>query len=134
MEITASTERRITAEVSIEVVAIHDEPIPTLSAESSTTQVMTSLAVASAAAPSATSSSSILKIFGNLILLLYCFLFGNPIFYIGLVSPLIFSRTSIFFSAASFAERNNDPSAIGTTTEDRKMASMPGTWAWCKEL
>lgn len=138
VEKAASTETGTTAEASIEAVAIHDEPRPTLSAESSTTLVMTPPAVASAPAPSTSSSSSILNIFGNLILLSYCFLFGNPIFFIGLVSLLISSRTSILFSAASFAEGNNKPSAMGTTTdtdiEDRKMASMPGGWAWWEEL
>lgn len=119
-----------------------DKPtVPTLSAKSSTTTTLVTTpppqaAVKSASsAPAPSASWSAREILGNLILLAYCFYFGNPIFFTGLLSLLISSRTNILLSFSAWRsdsdEINDDNlSALDTTgtntdTEDRKFASMP---------
>ena len=91
------------------------------------------------AVASAPAAFSIRNILGNLILLAYCFLFGNLILSFGLVALMIFSGTQISFSTSSIfftdqsAEEKIGPSAIGTEIEARKIASIPGRWAWWEE-
>lgn len=127
-ESEASAETVPTAEV-LTAVTIQGEP--TLS-ESRTLGIP-----AVASAPTAFSIHNIIR---TLILLAFCYLFGNLILSFGLVSLGIFSGTKIFFSASSnmfytdlSAEEKTGSSAIGTDTEDRKIASLPGGWAWWEE-